>query len=693
VSAGSVSARERAAESHPEAWLPFLRRELAPAPGRAQATLRLVIACVIVTFFILTHRIPEGALVLLVMYFMAQEDTGTTLLASVLGVVGVTFGCAVALLAWMLAMDVPWLRVGLLFTLFAGGLFLMRALVLGLVALPLGLAAAFLLTVPDILHEPESALNFLLWTWWCLILGIATNLAVQWWLSPGDPLRLIDCEVAQRLGAAESVVRVRLGEAVGEASRREAEALAVAGLARPEKLLKVARLRHPALGVRGAELSAMFTFAQRLVDAAAILGGLPRAPLAHELELRLRQVAQECARLRSAAEAGICVQTPPAPIHSAVGLPSSESRGPLAEMERALAGVREAWPHGATVPAPDEGSGESGPRLFVPDAFTNSEYKRFAVKGALAGLICYVLLEATDWPGIYTAIITCYVVPLSSLGASVQKAALRFGGAATGGLLGIVAVGAVFPYLDDLGGFWIVLAAGTAVAGWISFGSARISYAGIQLGFAFYKCVLQGYGPMTSFEVARDRLIGIALGLTVLWIVETQLWPLRANDQLCAAFAATLRGLAKLVPRASSNGRSGGPSPKSVRLKVQDQLSKVGVLLEESRFEPKADQREVVQRALPDAQGVFLALLSLAREHSPGRQATATDSSRTAEALLNGAIVKTLEAAAERVEGRSYPSQPKLTGALAALERIVDQGASEQLAIYRRLVTHLEQFC
>ena len=694
MNAGSVPAEVRLAASGSETWLRFLRRELAPTPDRAQATLRLVIACVVVTFFILTHRIPEGALVLLVMYFMAQEDTGTTLLASVLGAIGVTIGCGVTLLAWMAAMDVPWLRVGLLFVLFAAGLYLTRTLVLGLIALPMGLAAAFLLVVPDVLHKPENALDFLLWTWWCVILGIATNFAVQWWLSPGDPLRLLDREIAQRLSAAESVVRLRLGEAVNPTSEPAAETLALAGLARPEKLLKVARLRHPGLGVRGNELSAMVTFAQRLVDAAAILGTLPRVHLGRELELRLRHLAEGCARLRAAAEAGIRAEAPPPAIHPAADPPLAESLGPLAEMERALAGVREAWPQGSAVLAPAAERGrESGLRLFVPDAFTNPAYVRFALKGALAGTICYVILEATAWPGIYTAIITCYVVPLSSLGATVQKATLRFAGAAAGGLLGMVAVGAVFPYLDDVGGFWVVLAAGTAVGGWLAFGSARIAYAGIQLGFAFYKCVLQGYGPMTSFEVARDRLIGIALGLTVLWVIETELWPVRANDQLFAAFATTLRCLAKLVPRAGSADEARGPSLDSIRLDVQGQLSKVETLLEESRFETGAGQRDVVQRSLPDVQGVFLALLSLARERYARRQNAVTDSFRTAESLLDAEVVKALEAAAERVGGRPCPPQPNLTSAVARLERAIDEGASGELAIYRQLVSHLGRFC
>jgi multidrug resistance protein MdtO len=297
-----------------------------------------------------------------------------------------------------------------------------------------------------------------------------------------------------------------------------------------------------------------------------------------------------------------------------------------------------------------------------------------------------VLLAATDWPGIYTAIITCYVVPLSSLGATVQKAALRFAGAAAGGLLGIIALGAVFPYLDDVGGFWLVLAAGTAIAGWVTFGSARISYAGIQLGFAFYKCVLQGYGPMTSLEVARDRLIGIALGLTVLWVIETELWPVRASDQLWAAFSATLRSLAKLVPRADSKDETRSTSIESIRLEVEAQLSRVGALLEESRFESDDVRRDLIQSSLAEVQSLFLMLLSLARERYGSLEKLTGDAFRAAEANLDQEVAKALEAAAE---GHPGASQPHINAALARLEQAVDERNSERLEIYRRLVLHL----
>jgi multidrug resistance protein MdtO len=103
-----------------------------------------------------------------------------------------------------------------------------------------------------------------------------------------------------------------------------------------------------------------------------------------------------------------------------------------------------------------------------------------------------------DYPGIYTSVITCFVVALSTIGASNQKGILRFGGAAVGGLMGLIALVYLFPNVETIGGFWLVFGAGTAVAAWVNFGTPRISYGGYQVGLAFYKAVLQGFGPAMS---------------------------------------------------------------------------------------------------------------------------------------------------------------------------------------------------
>ena len=163
---------------------------------------------------------------------------------------------------------------------------------------------------------------------------------------------------------------------------------------------------------------------------------------------------------------------------------------------------------------------EAGPRFLLPDATTNPEYVQFAVKGALAALICYVLFVGFDYPGIYTSVITCFVVSLSTIGSSNQKGLPALRGAAVGGVMGLVALVYAFPNVDGLGGFWLVFATGTAVAAWINFGSPRISYGGYQTGLAFYKATLQSLGPAVERHRRSRPADRVAFGLIVFGVVE-----------------------------------------------------------------------------------------------------------------------------------------------------------------------------
>src|SRR4029434_3357774 len=170
----------------------FLRRELAPTPGRLGATLRLTLACTVATVAIFTEHIPHGLVVMIVMFLITKEDTTATLLGSVLGLVGVTLGFALALLAWQIVLPTAW-RLAFVFLFAAMGLYLSRALVMGFVGTVVGFPAALAMVLPEISPVPdtEGMTEFVLWLWWCFALGFGVNLGVQLMLSPGHPLVLL----------------------------------------------------------------------------------------------------------------------------------------------------------------------------------------------------------------------------------------------------------------------------------------------------------------------------------------------------------------------------------------------------------------------------------------------------------------------------------------------------------------------
>ena len=667
------------------AFVDFLRRELAPTPGRGSATFRLTLACVIATIPILTHRIPHALIVMIVMYLITQEDTAATLLGSILSVAAVTVGLGAALLVWMVALDIAWLRIACFIGFVFVGLWLKRVLVIGALGSALGLPAALVMMLPDVGPLPvESLTEFVLWIWLCVTLGLTVNAGVQLLLSPGDPVTLLQREVDARLRAVEHTLRELAGAGdLAPAPAVSLRALATAGMSRQLALLKSAALTNARARERHETLATTITLVDRLVtDAGALrMVAPPSSPSIREL---LMHAADTCARTRQAfserrwPERAKSAERPPSDV-------SASTPAPLADIERtleqlAMIGRLEAPP----------AAKESGPRLLVPDATTNPEYVQFAVKGALASLICYVLFIGFDYPGIYTSVITCFVVSLSTIGSSNQKGLLRFGGAAVGGVMGLFALIYAFPNIDGLGGFWLVFATGTAVAAWINFGSPRISYGGYQTGLAFYKATLQTVGPAMSATVVRDRLIGVAFGLIVFGVVEHLLWPVRAAERMQARLADVLRSLAAFARVAST-----APADVDARRQlIGQQVADLQGFIESSKFEVAAHgaDAQAVARLTADAQAVFVVLLALARDAAS--TAGGLDAERVAPTRVGEDIGVVLEALADRIGHGTFGAASEVRSSRAAVERSIaahvdaagqratDEGALE---LYREL--------
>jgi len=204
-------------------------------------------------------------------------------------------------------------------------------------------------------------------------------------------------------------------------------------------------------------------------------------------------------------------------------------------------------PKAAEHPPKPKGSEPDGRGLFVPDAFTNPAHVHFALKVTFAAMFCYIVYMAIDWSGIHTALITCTFIALESTGATLHKGVLRIGGCIIGGALALFTIVFLMPHMDTIASLVVVVACASAIAGWVATGSEVISYGGLQIAFAFFYSVFQGYAPDTDLDNVRNRVVGILFGLIVTGVVFRYIWPERTIDRLRAALRQALRQLARLV--------------------------------------------------------------------------------------------------------------------------------------------------
>ncbi|EGD03102.1 putative fusaric acid resistance protein, partial [Burkholderia sp. TJI49] len=232
------------------------------------------------------------------------------------------------------------------------------------------------------------------------------------------------------------------------------------------------------------------------------------------------------------------------PVDITLALPPADALPPLARIAAAdlhAAITRFAQPDAiAGSPATDAAKPAASPTpptaprggFFLPDARTNPDHIRYALKTTAAAMFCYLLYSQLDWSGIHTCFITCYIVSLGSTAETVEKLTLRIAGCIVGALLGTAALVFVVPALTSIGQLMMLVFVGAWLSAWVSFGSPRIAYAGFQIAFAFFLCVIQGAGPGFDLTIARDRTIGILLGNVVVYLVFTRIWPVSIGKQI-----------------------------------------------------------------------------------------------------------------------------------------------------------------
>jgi multidrug resistance protein MdtO len=194
------------------------------------------------------------------------------------------------------------------------------------------------------------------------------------------------------------------------------------------------------------------------------------------------------------------------------------------------------------------GKGKTGAPVRLPflqpDALTNSRYVRFSLRTLLSVLVCYVFYNAVNWPGIHTIMLTCLVVALPTIGASTRQGVLRIAGASIGSILALFMVAFVIPHTESISDLLLISLPVVALGAWVSAGSERIGYAGIQIMFTFSLALLVSFSPPFDLIEIRDRIVGILLGASVAIFIQTSLWPEGEADVLRTQLGSVLREIA-----------------------------------------------------------------------------------------------------------------------------------------------------
>ena len=663
----------------------ILWSELRPYPGRDLATLRMAITCTAIVLISNTFRLPLQDVLPFLVLFTSKEEKITTTITAVLALFAITIAVGAALLIFKLTGNRPEFRIpGMAVEIFVG-MYLFRILAVGAVGFILAFVVSVAQSIVDLYPTPEAAVHEFLWVWVAVSLGAGLGWLANLVLFPVPARRVLQREFVDSWQKVASSL-TELIDGSPTAARRRLRSLVKRGPVRLLKLLKLSLMEAPDLRPKQAELTrlilaldktARLLFSHSAWRLRAADGAISSAD---QLMLeRLRERAQYFERefLNGFVPSGESQQEPSP---AAAGSGNNSAAAQLIEAERTLEDL--------AAPPDETHEKKPAPRgkksLFVADAFTNPAHVQFALKVTLAGMIGYTFYTASDYFGIHTVYYTPLIIALGSTGATMHKGALRIVGCVIGGGLGLICTIWLIPRFETLGMYLLIVFCLHALAAWVAFGSDRISYMGLQIALTFDLGVLRDYGPPTSIDPIRDRFIGIILGIIIISIVFSLVWPEDARSFVRQKLAAGLRSIARLLSLDRSPGSS--PQRQQLELEIASRLSEANTFEEQAAFEALLHGKEEGNGAdLKDVSSmteeIYAASLPWLREQAVAASAGHGETAGRAEEIVRP-LVDSVEASAAMIEG-SYgtPASQKALSvdeSLSETESLNDGGPRSQ---------------
>ncbi len=681
----------------------FFRSELEPYPGRLSLVLRMTAAATIAMLCVMAGHLPAGALGGFYTLLISRESLQTTGRQTMLTIVCLGLATLYIILGVVFFVSSPVTHFLWVIVTFFGLFLLIRT------AMNYGLAAGCSFVIANSIplwDRPGNTnvkLALTLYSLYTIAIGALSTLLVEslYRLSkPQDPLLegLVD-----RLESAAAVLEAKgRGGPLELAARKKLVQFALTGPSGLRRQL----IRSNYTGAVRARVSAVIAAGSRLVElCAAALDEAEACSLTGE------QTARLCAAAGAVREQAAALRALPSVASvGASRLPHWDANDApfppmptLPEIEHTIAlfgGVLDSFGSAEAQQVRTSEGRLKGARVnaLVLDAFTERSHLVFALRGCLAASLCYLIYNGVDWPGISTALTTCFVTALSTVGSSRQKQTLRIAGAITGGfLIALPTQVYILPHLDSITGFTLLFASVTALAAWLATSSPRLSYFGLQIALAFYLVNLQEPFEQTSLAVARDRVVGILLSLGIMGLVFDQIAAPRATERMEELLRQNLLRIGRYGSLVGELTRGSEPSVVSEVRRLRDEINNTFSQMNEQadavafEFGPrranKLRARERMLAMQPPMRSLFLLEIALyeADHLTPGTRRGEDDKPAMRKFLArNEQLLRSVAAA----PGDGEPAQ--LREALPAVEAEAGERGRVAAGLCRRIASSAE---
>ena len=586
----------------------MLRAELAFYPGRKSLILRIVLPCTLVMLCVMVFRIPGATLGAYFPLFLSRESLRTSKRSALWISTICILGTAEIVLGAMAFAGSPFLH----FIWICASLFAVFYLISCLKVYESGLALGLLITNGiTTWDQPISAdmrLRQTLFTLLAILLGCALSVLIEYVFARTHPPDALLEGIRQRLDLIGSILRSYVNSGADRSKlTTDVNRYVMRGTGGLRELIQQAEHSFE----ERQRLSTAVALSGRLIDLAATLIETNHLFSGHDLVL-CSAIEHNLSSVRTRLLQG-------QPTDWIALEDSSLATSPIIiEIERTVDLLadslsRQTWEDVSTdvdsVRAVDQ-----RPRFFASDAFSSREHFRFAIRGGVTAVACYVLYMSVGWNALNASVATCILTAVPVTGAARHRQLMRFAGVILGACaLGFGVQAIILPQIDSVLSFTLVFASVIFLGAWVGTSGPRIAYCGAQIVLAYELVNLNHFSISDSLVPARDTVCGIMLGIAAMWLIFDHLWPTYSTQSMRLLLGLTIREIAGLEEEVEGCASESREEYLAMRANaISQHFERLRSLVDVSVFEPfrKRAQEEATLKhtrdLLPQLRAVLL---------------------------------------------------------------------------------------